>query len=120
MSSQLTTELTQTGVAESTLTLVGTVDISTQHLIWNVEADTNLLEKLAATHIKVLIIDLSQVARIDSLGLRMLLSIQKEATERDIKVILKNPNSHLSRLFKIMQFDKLFAIEFDEHDQGDN
>ena len=44
--SQLTTQLIQTGAIESTLKLVGTVDISTQYLIWNAEAGPNLLKKL--------------------------------------------------------------------------
>ena len=117
MSSQLTTQLIQTGATEWTLKLVGTVDISTQHLIWNAGANNNLLEKFENTNVKSLIIDLSQVERFDSLGLRMLLNVQKDASEKNIAVVLKNPNLHLNRLFKIMQFDKFFAIEYD--DQGD-
>ena len=118
MSSQLTSQLIQTGATEWTLKLAGTVDISTQHLIWNSETNTNLLEKLEDTNVETLIIDLSQAERFDSLGLRMLLNVQKDATEKDMSVVLKNPNAHLHRLFKIMQFDKFFFIEFD--DQGDN
>jgi len=113
--SQLTTQLIQTGAIESTLKLVGTVDISTQYLIWNAEAGPNLLKKLETANVKTLIIDLAQVDRFDPLGLRMLLGAQKEASSKNITVIPKKPNSHLNRLFKIMKFDKLFAIEFNEH-----
>ena len=110
----LKTELIQNDDVTWTLILVGSVDSQTRHQMWFVESSLALLEKLVAAGAKRLNIDLKLAERFDSHGLRLLLNAQKEFSKENIQIVLKGPNSHLKRLFQIMQFDRVFVIEFDD------
>jgi anti-anti-sigma factor len=111
---QLTTELVDNGDYTWTLKLVGSVDSDTRHLMWSVESSQVLLEKLLEAKATELSIDLALADQFDSHGLRLLLNAQKEFSKENVQIILKNPNSHLKRLFQIMLFDRVFTIDFDD------
>lgn len=111
---QLTTELTHNEDNSWTLKLTGSVGPTTHALMWSAESSTLLLQKLVEAKSSKLFIDLTAVDRFDSHGLRLLLNAQKEFSAKSVQIVLKNPNSHLSRLFQIMQFDRAFEIEFDD------
>lgn len=106
----LKTELTQNGNTW-TLKLIGHVNASTSHSMWSTDSSFSLLKKLLETNARTLVIDLSDAKTLDSHGLRLLIDAQKEFSTNDIKIVLKNPNSHLSRLLRIMQFDRIFTVE---------
>ena len=96
-----------------TLKLVGSIDSETHQLMWSAEGSTALLEKLQVVQADSLWIDLTETERFDSQGLRLLLNAHKEFSRAQLPIILKNPNAHLNRLFQIMQFDRIFTIEFE-------
>lgn len=96
-----------------TLKLVGSVDSETHHLMWFTDGSASLLRKLRESNADSLRIDLTETDRFDSQGLRLLLNAHKEFSRARVPIILKNPNVHLSRLFQIMQFDRIFSVEFD-------
>jgi anti-anti-sigma factor len=110
----LKTELTQSDAKTWTLKLIGSIDSETRHLMWSVDSSAALLEKLVAAKAKKLVIDLTLAERFDSHGLRLLLNAQKEFSRESVQIVLKSPNSHLKRLFQIMQFDRVFVVEFDD------
>lgn len=110
---KLTTELARNGDAW-TLKLIGSVDSGTTHLMWFTDSSASLLEELVEANAKKLIVDLTHANAIDSHGLRLLLHAHKEFSEENIQIILQNPNPHLKRLFRIMQFDRVFTVELDE------
>lgn len=70
----------------------------------------NILEQAIAANIQTLVIDLSAVATIDSRGLRALMHINRQLHQHNIQVVLTNPNNHLKRVFRIMQFERIFTI----------
>ncbi|HMQ52994.1 MAG TPA: STAS domain-containing protein [Anaerolineae bacterium] len=108
----LHTELSQAGVIW-TLKLIGSIGSNVHHLMWNEESSAALLTKLKLAQAKALHIDLKKTERLDSQALRLLLNAQKDFSQEQIEIVLKNPNDHLNRLLHIMQFDKIFSIEFD-------
>lgn len=112
--SQLKTELIQNDADTWTLKLVGSIDSETRHSMWSEKSSAALLEKLVAAKAKKLFIDLTLAERFDSHGLRLLLNAQKEFSKENVQIVLKSPNSHLKRLFQIMQFDRVFVVEFDD------
>ncbi|MCB0191217.1 MAG: STAS domain-containing protein [Anaerolineae bacterium] len=96
-----------------TLKLDGNVDSNTHQFMWFTNSSASLLKKLQEAQAEALRIDLTETNSFDSQGLRLLLNAHKEFSRAKLPIILKNPNVHLSRLFKIMQFDRIFEIEFD-------
>ena len=97
-----------------TLKLIGSVDSETHHLMWVTDGSSSLLRKLRESNADSLQIDLTETDRFDSQGLRLLLNAHKEFSRARVPITLKNPNVHLSRLFQIMQFDRIFSVEFDQ------
>lgn len=108
--SDLKTELTQNGKTW-TLKLMGHVNAGTAHRMWNVDNNLSLLNKIIQSEANTLVIDLDQAKTVDSHGLRLLIDAQKKFSINNVQIILKSPNPHLSRLFRVMQFDRLFAVE---------
>lgn len=90
-----------------TLKFIGEVDFATAQPMWL----SGILDTIAKAQAQTLIIDLTATKLIDSQGLRLLLDIQKACSQHGIQVMLQNPNHHLHRLFRIMQFSRLFVIE---------
>lgn len=106
----LTVELSQQSEIW-TLTLIGFVNASTAALMWFTDRSQTLLMRMVEAEANTLVIDLEQAEGIDSHGLRLLIDAHREFAEKNIQITLRSPNSHLSRLFRIMQFDRLFKIE---------
>jgi anti-anti-sigma factor len=69
------------------------------------------LEEAETQH---LVIDLSQAPRVDSTGLKFLLSLYQGCSGQDAQLILRNPNHHLERILQIMQLNRLFTIEHED------
>jgi anti-sigma B factor antagonist len=78
-----------------------------------------LLPYLAEVDAQQLSIDLSKITRVDSTGLKFLLSLYQECAHENIQLILRNPSQHLERIIKIMQLTRLFIIEHDEDQAGE-
>ncbi len=98
------------------LKLIGTINPTNHHLLWHVDSYAVLAKKVLETEAKTLIIDLTEVKRMDSQGLRHFYDLYRAFVSTDVQIILKNPSKHLKRIFHIVQFDKIFTIEFDDKD----
>ncbi|MBE7469524.1 MAG: hypothetical protein DPW09_09290 [Anaerolineae bacterium] len=96
------------------LKLNGNVDVATAHLMWSTDNSASLVKEMVQAKVKKLAIDLTGVDFIDSHGLRVLLNAHKDFSHENIQIILQNPNPHLKRLLRIMQFDRVFVIEVDD------
>jgi anti-anti-sigma factor len=108
---KLQSQLTQNSNGVWTLKLIGSIGSETYQSIWTTSDSAALLKQLVEANAYKLVIDLSEIERIDSNGLRLLLNAHKEFSKQEISIVLRNPNSHLHRLFLIMQFDRVFNIE---------
>lgn len=91
------------------LTLDGDTKSTLSQAIW-VE---KVVSRLKDEAFQRLIIDLTQADLIDSWGLRHLLTIRDLLREKQVEIVLKNPQPQLCRLLEIMQFHDLFTIEVD-------
>ena len=111
---KLQSELTQKSNGVWVLKLIGSIGSETYQSIWTTSDSATLLKQLIEAKAHKLVIDLSETERIDSNGLRLLLNAHKEFSKEEIPIVLQNPNSHLHRLFLIMQFDRVFTIDFVE------
>ena len=107
----LTTELSQDSDTWI-LKIIGFVNATTSYLMWYTDSSHSLLKQLIEAKAKTLVVDLSEAEGVDSHGLRLLIDAQKEFSTQEIQIILRQPNAHLSRLFRIMQFDRLFTVEW--------
>ena len=58
-----------------------------------------------------LALDLSQTRHVDSAGLGVLILIQRRATERRQRVLLRNPNEELCYLLVLTKMIDLFEVE---------
>jgi anti-anti-sigma factor len=106
----LKTELSQEK-HQWTLSLIGFVNANTAYLMWFADSSQALLKRLVEAKVNSLIIDLSRTEAIDSQGLRLLIDAHMEFTAKNVQITLRQPNTHLSRLFRIMQFDRLFIVD---------
>lgn len=61
-----------------------------------------------------LVIDFSQLKEFDSHGLLLLLRLSQQFSPQNIQIVLHNPSSYLSRVLRIMQFDRVFKVEIDD------
>jgi len=107
---KLSTELTRHPDAWI-LKLNGHVNSSTAHLMWSTDSSASLLKEMMQVQVKKLVLNLTNVEFIDSHGLRVLLNTHKEFSAENIQIALQNPNPHLKRLLRIMQYDRVFVIE---------
>ena len=107
---ELTTELIQ---EDKTWILKPTGDINarTAHLLWHFDNLETLSEEFVKAGAESLVFDLSKTQSMDSYALRQLLNAQKEFGKNDIRIVLRHPNLHINRLFKIMQFESIYTIE---------
>lgn len=60
---------------------------------------------------KEIILDCTELEYISSSGLRIFLSIRKEATAHDSKVIVRNINADIRQVFVMTGFVSLFEIQ---------
>lgn len=114
MVTQLTTKLSDQQDGVWHLWLIGSIDSSNHHLMWSLDSPRALLEKMVAAQARKLIVDFTALERLDSEGLRMLINTHKDFAERNVEVVLQNPNPHLHRLLKLMRFDQLITIQIDD------
>jgi len=71
------------------------------------EIDTNNVIK---TNISILVLDFTNVERIDSVGISHLLKLSRKAILSDIELIFSELNHSLKRLFETAKMDKFFNI----------
>ncbi len=62
---------------------------------------------------KPLLLDLSEVTFVASLGLRMLLSVAKALDRSGAKTALLNPQPPVAEVFKVSGIDKLIPVHYD-------
>jgi anti-anti-sigma factor len=94
-----------------TLQWIGSVESKNCHLMWFFDNSETLLQHLNDVNANRLIIDLSAADRVDSEALRRLFQARQNFLRHNIRIILRQPNPHLRRLLRIMQFDQIFTIE---------
>ena len=63
-----------------------------------------------------LVINLSRAPRVDSTGLKFLLSLYQDCSSQGAQLTLRNPNHHLERILRIMQLNRLFIIEHEDRE----
>ena len=63
---------------------------------------------------KPLLLDMSEVTFLASLGMRMLLSVAKALDQRGVKTVLLNPQPAVAEVLKVSGFDKMMPIHNDE------
>ena len=73
-------------------------------------------QQLAEAETQHLVIELSRTPRVDSTGLKFLLSLYQGCSSQGVQLILRNPNHHLERILKIMQLNRLFIIEHEDRE----
>ncbi len=99
------------------LELNGSIDPEKFQLPSAIESNA-ILNRLIETHAQKLIIDFTTLTEFDSRGIQLLLMLYKQFISDNIHIVLRNPNSYLSRVLRIMQIDQVFEIEFDDYYQG--
>jgi anti-anti-sigma factor len=113
MKANLETKLRQDSADTWTLTMMGSVDQENYQFLSTLESNA-ILNQLVEAQAKKLIIDLASTEQFDSLGLQFLLLLHKQLAQKNIQVVLRNPNPHLRRVLHIMQFDRIFSVEADD------
>jgi anti-anti-sigma factor len=115
---QLVTRLIRDANSVWLLELIRPIEQELFFHIWagEIEAILKLLEQSEA---QKLVIDLTATQEVDSRGLQFLCRMHKELAERNIPIILRNPSAHLRRVLRIMKYDQLFGIEFDDSFSSD-
>jgi anti-anti-sigma factor len=71
-------------------------------------------QQLSEVETPHLVINLSRAPRLDSTGLKFLLSLYQGCSSQGGQLILCNPNHHLERILQIMQLNRLFIIEHED------
>lgn len=97
------------------LKLAGSTDDKDDHLTWLDDHRTELLQELTQAQAQKLVIDLTVTENLDSQGLVLLIGLHKEFSQQNIQIVLYNPRPFLSSILRIMQFDKIFVVEWPEN-----
>jgi anti-sigma B factor antagonist len=63
---------------------------------------------------KPLLLDMSEVTFLSSLGLRMLLTVAKALDRRGAKTVLLSPQPGVREVLSLSGFDKLMPVHYDE------
>ena len=108
----LTAKIIDNGDGDWIITPIEVDDQNGHHPVKPADKSTDILEQLKKTKAQKLVIDLGTTDRIDSQGMKVLLDMHRIFSKEDIPIVLRNPNSHLYRLLRIMQFSHIFEIEF--------
>jgi anti-anti-sigma factor len=111
---RLVTRLTRDADSVWLLELMGTTDQELFRQITATEIPT-ILKILEQAEVRKLIVDLTTTQDFDSPGLRFLGQMRQQLAERNIPIILRNPNAPLRQILRIMQFDRVFEVEFDDN-----
>lgn len=94
-----------------TLKLIGNIDSAMLRLNSAINYNVSLLNQIAQSGDKKLVIDLMATKSIDADGFKVLLKTQKDFAERGIQIVLKNPPPHMKQLLQVMRYDRMFVIE---------
>lgn len=110
---RLMTRLTREASSVWLLELADATDQEVFRQMTDIEtpAIMNILEQAG---VQKLVVDLTMAQDFDSRGLQFLCRMHKQLVERNIPIILRNPSAHLRQILRIMQFDQLFEIQFDD------
>lgn len=63
-------------------------------------------------HSRRFVVDLSDLAFIDSAGLGMLLILQEETDQRNIKFIVRSPKNEVKRSLELAKIGEIITIEY--------
>lgn len=110
---RLVTRLTRNGGSVWLLELIDSADREAFRQMTDTEIPA-IMNILKQTEVQKLVIDLTMAQDFDSGGLQFLCRVQKQLVGRNIPIILRNPSAHLRQILRIMQFDQLFEIKFDD------
>ena len=70
-----------------------------------------IVDRLANSRSKTVVIDVSELKFIDSAGLGMLLIAREEAAKAGRSLVLRGAQGQVSRMFGLTKFDQLFTVE---------
>jgi anti-anti-sigma factor len=70
-----------------------------------------LLSEIRQSSRKVVVLDLSSLDWIDSVGLGMLLLAKELAEKEELSLVLRSPKGHVKSLLELGRFEKIFNIE---------
>lgn len=70
-----------------------------------------IVRLLESDSVKRLVIDLKELEFIDSAGLGMLLIMQEEAEQRNVKLIVRNPRNDVKRSIDLARISEIVTIE---------
>ncbi|WP_321396474.1 STAS domain-containing protein [Emcibacter sp.] len=76
----------------------------------DLEGFREIIKKMQDASASENVVDLSDVEFIDSAGLGMLLLAKDEVGKLSSKLVLKQPQGQVKRMFDVAQFDKMFEI----------
>jgi anti-anti-sigma factor len=99
------------------LAINGAVEPELLHFSQAVDNQT-LVQKVVAARAQKFVIDLTTLSSFDSRGLLLLLMLYKQLSDKNIPLVLRNPNSYLQRILRIMQVDHFFHVEVGENPEG--
>ncbi|RKD22256.1 anti-sigma B factor antagonist [Caminicella sporogenes DSM 14501] len=85
--------------------LTGEVDIYTSNIL------KETLNELILKEETDIVLDCEKLDYIDSTGLGVLIGILKRLKNNEKNIIIANPKSNISKLFKITGLDKIFIME---------
>lgn len=100
------------------LAINGVVEPELLHFAQALDNQT-LVQKVVAAQAQRFVVDLTTLSSFDSRGLLLLLLLYKQLSEENIPLVLRNPNSYLQRILRIMQVDHFFEIEVGKDSEGD-
>jgi len=89
----------------------GSVSISGEFTFSDNVAFRDLTARLLQMPGPRIVIDVAQLAFIDSAGLGMLLIVRDEAEEVSRKLVLRGAQGQVQRMFAVTRFDTLFTVE---------
>jgi anti-sigma B factor antagonist len=72
-----------------------------------------ILNNIGKKDYKSYIIDLSELEFIDSLGLGILVGIQRKILSFNKTVVFRNPRKSIQKLFEITQLQRVFNVEYE-------
>ena len=96
------------------LEIIGNVDCENFQLTSTIE-NSAIVKRLTEVQAQTLVVDLSAAEQFDSLGLQLLLVLHKQLASHHIQIVLRQPNAHLRRVLRIMQFDRVFRVEAEDN-----
>lgn len=101
------------------LAINGVVEPELLHFSQAIDNQT-LVQKVVAAQAQKFVVDLSTLSSFDSRGLLLLLMLYKQLSDKNIPLVLRNPNAYLQRILRIMQVDHFFEIEVGEILKGNH